>query len=297
MAQVPRLRGSACFVALRAEYRCASRTTRASGATKVGGMRRVRSFFPGIRGPGPQSDVGRFLPGVLELDGPRPRDVGLAALAEAQFGIVTSAQLVELGFSTSAISRMVASGRLVPLYRGVYAVGHTRLLARGHWLAAVLACGDDAALSHTKGAALSDLRNCERFLVDVTVPGRSRCGQRGIRLHRVRELHPDDVTEIDGIRVTTIARTLLDLCDVIPETQVRRAFEKAERMDGLDYRALRLVAGAGARTSRPQGLPATDRRGLLDGREGQVRSRGEVSRLCARAGVANTLGQLDSRRP
>jgi len=186
--------------------------------------------------------AGRFLPGMRELDGPRARDVGLAALAEAQFGVVTSAQLIELGFSTSAISRMVRSGRLIQLYRGVYAVGHTQLLARGRWLAAVLACGGNAALSHTKGAALSDLRNCERSLVDVTVPGRSRCGQRDIRLHRVRHLHPDEVTEIDGIRVTTIARILLDLCDVLPGDQVRRAFEKAERMDALDYRALHLVA-------------------------------------------------------
>ncbi len=187
-------------------------------------------------------NVGRFLPGVRELDRPRARDVGLAALAEAQFGVVTSAQLVALGFSSSAISRMVGSGRLVPLYRGVYAVGHAQLLARGRWLAAVLACGEGAALSHTKSASLSDLRNCERSLVDVTVAGRTRSGQRGIRLHRVRHLHPDDVTEIDGIRVTTIARTLLDLCDVLPAIQVRRAFEKAERMDRLDYRALRLVA-------------------------------------------------------
>ena len=187
-------------------------------------------------------DVGRFLPGVRALDGPRQRDVGLARLAEAQFGVVTSTQLIALGFSSSAISRMVASGRLIPLYRGVYAVGHAQLLARGRWLAAVLACGDKAALSHTKGAALSDLRNCERSLVDVTVPARSRSGQRGIRIHRVRHLHPDDVVEIDGIRVTTIARTLLDLCDVLPAEQVRRAFEKAERMRELDYRALRLVA-------------------------------------------------------
>ncbi len=186
--------------------------------------------------------VGRFLPGVRELDGPRPRDVGLGRLAAAQFGVVTSTQLVELGFSSSAISRMVASGRLIRLYRGVYAVGHSRLVARGRWLAAVLACGERTALSHREAAALTELRFCDRSRTDVTVPGRSRCGQPGIQVHRVRNLHPDEITELEGIRVTTIARTLLDLCEVVPADQVRRAFEKAERMEGLDSRALRLVA-------------------------------------------------------
>ncbi len=130
------------------------------------------------------ADVGRFLPGIRELDAPRPRDVALARLAEAQFGVVTSGQLVELGFSSSAISRMVASGRLIRLYKGVYAVGHSRLVARGRWLAAVLACGDEACLSHREGAALSGVRHSERSRVDVTVPSRSRFAQPGIQVHR-----------------------------------------------------------------------------------------------------------------
>ena len=188
------------------------------------------------------ADVGRFLPGIRELDNPRPRDVAMARLAAVQFGVVTSAQLADLGFSSSAISRMVASGRLIRLYRGVYAVGHSRLIARGRWLAAVLACGDEAVLSHRDAAALSDLRRSERSRIDVTVPGRRGSGQQGIQIHRVRRLSPDEITEIDGIRVTTIARTLFDLCDVIPATQVRRAFEQAERMGELDSRALHLVA-------------------------------------------------------
>ena len=187
-------------------------------------------------------DVARFLPGIRELDGPRPRDVALARLASTQYGVVTSSQLAAMGFSSSAISRMVASGRLIRLHRGVYAVGHSRLVARGRWLAATLACGGEAVLSHREGAALLGLRSSERSRVDVTVPGRSRCGQRGIEVHVVRALNAAEVTEVDGLRVTTVARTLLDLCDVVPAPQVRRAFEQAERMGELDYRALRLVA-------------------------------------------------------
>lgn len=188
------------------------------------------------------ANVARFLPGIRELNAPRARDVALAQLAQAQFGVVTSQQLTELGFSSSAISRMVASGRLIRLHRGVYAVGHSRLLPRGRWLAGVLACGDDATLSHREGAALSEVRRSDRSRVDVTTTNRSRRGQRGIQLHCVRSLHPDEVTVIDSIRVTTIARILLDLCDVIRPDQVRRAFEQGERMGELDYRALNLVA-------------------------------------------------------
>ncbi len=187
-------------------------------------------------------DVVRFLPGIRERGGPRARDVALAQVAAAQFGIVTAAQLAELGFSSSAISRMVAAGRLIRLYRGVYAVGHDRLVSRGRWLAAVLACGGEAALSHREAAALWDLRRSDRSRVDVTVPGRSRRGQLGIQLHAVRKLHPDEVVMDDGIQVTTIARTLLDLCDVLRPDQARRAFEQAERMGELNYRALRLTA-------------------------------------------------------
>ena len=104
-------------------------------------------------------DVVRFLPGIRELDGPRPRDVALVELAQAQFGVVTSAQLAQMGFSSSAISRMVASGRLIRLHRGVYAVGHSRLIARGRWLAAVLACGEDASLSHREACWISAIRS------------------------------------------------------------------------------------------------------------------------------------------
>ena len=188
------------------------------------------------------ADVGRFLPGIREQDAPRPRDVALAGLAAAQFGVVASSQLAACGFSPSAITRMVASGRLIRLHRRVYAVGHNRLVARGRWLAAVLACGDDACLSHREAAVLTGLRQSARNRVDVTVPTRHGRSIPGIQIHRTQGIHPDDATEIDGIRVTTVARTLLDLCDVVPAARVRRAFEQAERMGELDYTALRAVA-------------------------------------------------------
>lgn len=172
---------------------------------------------------------------IRTLSGP----LGLAVLelARAQHWVVTRVQLLELGVSTQAIGRWLRAGRLHRVHRGVYAVGRPDLPLRGRWLAAVYACGEGALLSHRDGAALADLRYSSRWATDVTAP-RSRHGHQGITLHRPRSVHPDERAEIDGIRVTSVPRTLLDLADVVPSLQVRRAFEEAIRLGKLDAAAL-----------------------------------------------------------
>jgi Protein of unknown function (DUF559) len=105
-------------------------------------------------------------------------------------------------------------------------------------MAAVLAFGPDALLSHRNAAAHWQLRRIARAEVDVTVPTRTRRGQRGITLHQVRGLHPDDRAVLEGIPVTTVARTLLDLAEVVPRRDLERAFEEAERLRLLDVRAI-----------------------------------------------------------
>lgn len=143
------------------------------------------------------------------------RDRALAALADAQHGVVAAAQLVAVGFSESAIGRSVSAGRLRRLFRGVYAVGHQRLTAEGRWMAAVLACGPGAALSHRDAAALWDLRRVgSRSYVEVTVPGSGGRRQRqGLRVYRSPGC---PVTEHMGIPVTPPERTLRDLARVVP---------------------------------------------------------------------------------
>jgi predicted transcriptional regulator of viral defense system len=159
------------------------------------------------------------MPGVDDRTGQydefdRPADGRIAALATRQHGVVATWQLTRLGYSHTQVSDRCAAGWLHRIHRGVYAVGHRRLSQNGRWMAAVLACGAEAVLSHQAAVALWELRPRRTGLVDATVPGRRRHGQRGIRVHNVRTLAPTDRTVLDGIPVTSFARTVLDHAEI-----------------------------------------------------------------------------------
>jgi very-short-patch-repair endonuclease len=170
----------------------------------------------------------------------------LAALAAKQHGVLARRQLRKLGYSPDEIRGLIARAHLHRLYRGVYAVGHKRLSTRGRWIAAVLACGPEAVLSHRAAIGLYELRPVPSGgPIDVTVSGRTRKGQTGIRLHNARRLHPDDRTTIDGIPVSAVHRTLLDYAETAHFQQLRLALEAADRRDLLDGHELhRLYARA-----------------------------------------------------
>ena len=139
-------------------------------------------------------------------------DVEIAGIAARQHGVVTLGQLLRAGVSKDGVTGRVRSGRLHRIHRGIYAVGHPRLSNEGTWLAAVLGCGDGAALSHRSAAELWNLLPAHSGIVDVTVPGSGgRRARRGIRLHRSLSLTHAVATGRDGIRVTTPARTIADL--------------------------------------------------------------------------------------
>ncbi len=153
-------------------------------------------------------------------------------MAAAQFGVVTRAQL---GLHSYEITRQVREGRLHRLHPGVYAVGHTVLVPRGRWLAAVLACGRGAALSHGSAAVLHGIWDASaRTHVTVRRGAHSRAG---IVVHRVRDLHPDDVTTVDGIRVTTVARLALDLAEQVSPHRLGAVLERTEVLRLFDLRA------------------------------------------------------------
>jgi very-short-patch-repair endonuclease/predicted transcriptional regulator of viral defense system len=165
-------------------------------------------------------------------------DQALARLAHRQHGVVSLRQLDDLGFSRTAVRRRVEVGRLHRLHRGVFAVGHRRLTLRARWLAAVLACGPAAVLSHGAALALWDLRPQPAGAIDVTVVARGRRGLPGVRLHCVRALNPDDRLTREAIPVTTVARTLLDYAEIAPADQLRTALDAADRRELLDTREL-----------------------------------------------------------
>ncbi|HEX5909194.1 MAG TPA: type IV toxin-antitoxin system AbiEi family antitoxin domain-containing protein, partial [Thermoleophilaceae bacterium] len=148
-------------------------------------------------------------------------------IAATQFGVVTRAQLLAAGLSSSAIGRRVAGGLLVPLYRGVYAVGHTAITRQGRALAAQLACGDQAVLGFEDAAAHMGLMAPTSPVWHIVVPRPSPRGHSGIRVHRMRLAERDIVT--DGpLRHTSLARTALDLAAAGPERRVRRLLREAE---------------------------------------------------------------------
>jgi very-short-patch-repair endonuclease len=173
-----------------------------------------------------------------------PLPVAVARLANRQHGIVVRHQLLEIGLSASAIKRWLAAGHLHQLHRGVYAVGHALISQEGRWLAAVLACGPGAALSHgPAGQLLGIVARRERFALHVSVPGRSRSGPTGILTHSPRCLPGSDITTRNRIPVTTATRTVWDLATIFTPLRTRRAFEQAERL-GLDRKRLRSLLEA-----------------------------------------------------
>jgi very-short-patch-repair endonuclease len=166
----------------------------------------------------------------------------VAQLAARQWGVLSRAQLRSLGASTAVIDVWVRRSRLHVVYRGVYAVGHIALRTEGRRLAAVLACGPGAVLSHRSAGAHWGLLATAQTRIDVTAP-RSRDRVPGIRLHRSRSLDAKDATTHEGVPITTIARTLLDLAATVPEGGLERALAQAERLQLYDHRAIADVIG------------------------------------------------------
>jgi hypothetical protein len=170
-----------------------------------------------------------------------PLDVLISRLAERQHGVVSLPQLQSLGLSARAVRHRVAAGRLTRIHRGVYAVGHARLTLRGYWMAAVLAFGPRAHLSFRSAGALHGVRPDNRPKADVTVPGRSVKSRPGIDVHASTTLQAADITTIDGIPCTSLARTLLDLAEVVDRQGLERAISQAEVMGIFGLRAVENV--------------------------------------------------------
>ena len=176
-------------------------------------------------------------------------DRRIAALASRQHGVVSGAQLRAEGLSKHAIQRRLAAGRLHRVRRGVYALGHLALTRRSRALAAVLACGSGALLSHRAAGGLWGFVGGSSAL-EVTVPGERKPGP-DVLVHRSRAIHPDDRAVIEAVPVTSVARTLVDLAEVLSERRLADAVHEAEVLRLFDLRrveqALARVAGRAGR--------------------------------------------------
>ena len=163
----------------------------------------------------------------------------LSELAVAQHGPFGLDQLRELGLTASAVRKRRRAGRLHRIHHAVYSLVPRELLTwEGLYMAAVIASGPGAVVSHRSAARLHELRNYGYTKIDVTVPRRSCRKHDGVLVHCSTTLADKDVTVVSNIPVTTVARTLFDLGEVLTDRQLERAFDQAEILQVLDARAI-----------------------------------------------------------
>lgn len=170
-------------------------------------------------------------------------------LAANQHGVISRRQLLDLGWHTEAIKHRVRKRRLHPVRRGVFALGRPELTLRGQWMAAVLACGPGAFLSHVDAATLWGIRGRpagtgRHWCVDICVEAHRRPRCEGIRLHRVKLFQELDGAQRDGIPVTSPVRTLIDLATVLGPGELETAINEADRLGLVDPDNLRAATAA-----------------------------------------------------
>jgi very-short-patch-repair endonuclease len=183
-------------------------------------------------------------------------DHEVASIARRQHGVVTSGQLAAAGLSPTAIRHRVRQGRLTRLHKGVYLASSLPAQFTPE-MAAVLACGHHAALSHHAAAALWRFRPKRDGAIDVTVRRGKARPRPGIAVHRSGDL---PVTRHHGISITTPLRTLLDLAPLLTQPELDRAVEEAqvrglvkvEALASAPHRALRLTAREDASLTRSE---------------------------------------------
>jgi hypothetical protein len=195
----------------------------------------------------------------------------MRGLAEKQHGVVAWRQLIELGLPEGLIKSRIEDGQLLQLHRGVFALGHRRISLRGEWMAATLACGPNAYLSHGSAAQLWGMRGSRRPHEVLRVSGHRR--PHGVWLHQTRSLPDEDVTIEAGIPVTTIARTIMDSAARLDERQLEHMIVEADRSGRLVWGELHRVIEQG------------------NGRKGLRRFRRVAARVDPRA--ADTISPLE----
>jgi very-short-patch-repair endonuclease len=216
-------------------------------------------------------ELGPIYPNSSDKEGRVGLAGSLAALTATQHALISTQQLRAAGFTQRRIHDWLAAGRLRHVCRGVYSTSHAPLTREARWMAAVLACGSGAILSHLSAAAALGMRKTDPPVVDVTAP-RGRKHRAGIRLHRPSLLPlPEEQREISHVPLTSPARTFLDCAAVLGDWSLTQMLSAAERED---YFAPDELAAR---------LPATGR-----GRAGLANARRVLARYASAPGLIRT---------
>jgi len=166
-------------------------------------------------------------------------------LAERQHGVVAHWQMVDAGVGIGAIQRRVRGGILIPVFQGVFALGHERVGRQGRWMAAVLASGPGAVLSHGSAMTLWGMRGSRGDVEVLRRSGGVHCHRPGILLHQTRRLPGDHLTVEQGIPVTTPERALLDMAGRLDAKQQERALVAGDRNKCIRWPRLQQLVAHG----------------------------------------------------
>jgi very-short-patch-repair endonuclease len=170
----------------------------------------------------------------------REKDRAVAEVAKRQHGMVTRAQLLKLGLGRRAIAVRVERGLLHEVFLGVYVFGTRRITRKGRWMAAVLAAGKGAVLSHRSAARLWRLLPPAAEVIDVICPPDRIVRREGIVNHSF-QLQSDEWMTRDGVAVTSPFRTIFDLAAVTEMRELERAFHEAEAREVTDRVSLPML--------------------------------------------------------
>lgn len=209
-----------------------------------------------------------------------------ARLAQRQQGVVTHDQLLVAGLSAQVIKQLIRCGFLHPIHRGVYIVGHLALAPMANEMAALLACGERAVISHRSAAYLWGLLDGGPPEVEVTLVARRCRKKQGVRIRTVSRLYAQDVRRKDRVLLTSPARTIVDLAADTDELELERLIAEARvRRLVRDGELDSALQRAGLRKGRAR-LKA-----LLRSEGGQAMTRSEIERACRRLLKAAGLPQ------
>jgi very-short-patch-repair endonuclease len=177
------------------------------------------------------------------MAGSRRQSAAIWQLARRQHGVIERKQLAALGLSGRAIEHRIATGRLHPVRIRVYAVGRPELTRHGHWMAAVLALGETAVLSHSSAAALWGVSPELTRQIEVSIRTAASRQGLGLRVHRQLGLQDGDTTAHAGIPVTAVPRTLMDLATRVDRIAIERMINEADKRGLVSPEALRASLG------------------------------------------------------